>query len=235
MFRLIFISLAILFCSAALNAQQTRDPWKNTRQGNTEFRKNDFAKAEKNYREATNTDTAAHVAHYNLGNAMYKQKKWEDAEKAYAASIRGNNADSLSKSWYNLGNTMLQQNKYEESIKAYKQALKRNPNDEDARYNLAYAQSKLKQQQKQNNSSGNNNQQQKKQEQQKQQQQQQQDQNNKQNQNNKQQQEQPQQNQMTPEEAKRMLDAMKDEEQKTRQKLNSRKNPLFSRSKDKDW
>ena len=57
----------------------------------------------------------------------------------------------LSKINHNLGNSYLESKKYEESVKAYKQALKNNPKDEDARYNLAYAQKMLLQQQNQEN------------------------------------------------------------------------------------
>src|SRR5688500_9005137 len=105
--------LVLLFISAFvmnMNAQQTpappqpKDGWKNTRSGNENFKKNDFATAERYYKEGVEKDTSKTTASYNLGNALYRQKKYADAERAYAGSTEGNNPDSLSKAWYNLGN-----------------------------------------------------------------------------------------------------------------------------------
>ena len=49
---------------------------------------------------------------------------------------------------HNLGNSYLKENKLEQAIEEYKSSLRLNPNDEETRYNLAYAQ-KMKQQQEQ--------------------------------------------------------------------------------------
>ncbi len=48
---------------------------------------------------------------------------------------------------HNIGNSLMEQKKYEESVKSYENSLTNNPKDDDTRYNLAYAQSKLQQQQ----------------------------------------------------------------------------------------
>ena len=50
---------------------------------------------------------------------------------------------------YNLGNSLLKANKVKESIEAYKGSLKLSPDNNEAKYNLAYAQDLLKQQQEQ--------------------------------------------------------------------------------------
>ncbi|HET6991741.1 MAG TPA: tetratricopeptide repeat protein, partial [Bacteroidia bacterium] len=139
---------------------------------------------------------------------------------------------------HNLGNSMLQQQKYQESINAYKQALKLKPNDEETRYNLAYAQSKLKKQNpppKQNQNQKNNKQ--NKNQQRQQQQQQQQQQQSQQRQNQQQQQQQQEKNPaMSKEEAQRMLDALQDNEKKIRDRMNQKRNKsAFNRSKEKDW
>jgi Ca-activated chloride channel family protein len=54
-----------------------------------------------------------------------------------------------SASLYNLGNSLLMSNKIKESIDAYEGSLKLNPENMEAKYNLAYAQDLLKQQQQQ--------------------------------------------------------------------------------------
>lgn len=49
--------------------------------------------------------------------------------------------------YYNLGNSLLKAQQYEPSIEAYKMALRNNPADAEARYNLEYARMMLKNQQ----------------------------------------------------------------------------------------
>ncbi len=231
------ISLLLSVFVLQMNAQQIpkipKDGYKNTRKGNESFKKQDYASAEKYYQGGIQTDTNKNAAYYNLGNALYKQKKFDEAGQAYANATAGKNSDSLSRTWHNLGNSMIEQKKYQESINAYKQALKLNPNDEETRYNLAYAQSKLKQQQKPQKQNQKNNQQQKNQQQQ---QQQQQDQQQQDQQKQDQQKDQQQKQNMSKDEAQRMLDALKDDEKKTRDRMNNQKtNRRFSRSKTKDW
>jgi tetratricopeptide (TPR) repeat protein len=123
-----------------------------------------------------------------------------------------------------IGNAMMQQEQYEEAINAYKEALRKNPNDEDTRYNLAYAQEKLKQQNKKDNKQQQQNQ--NKQQQQNQQQEQKQEQ---------QEQQQPQE-MMTQEEVQKMLRVLRNQEQQTRQKMQrSRQLSSMPRRYGKDW
>lgn len=233
----IFILSAITFAQNK-DTVQLRDPWRNTREGNQLFRKKDFAGAENKYREGLQKDSVKSVTSYNLGNALYRQKKYEEAEKAYANSLDMKNPDSLSKGWYNLGNTMFQQQKLDESINAYKEALRNNPDDEQARYNLAMAQ-KMKNARNKNQNNGQQQQQTQQQQSQQQQQQQQQEngkaQNNQNNQNNSKPVD-PSKQQMSREDAKKLLNALKNSEQDTRKRIggNQNGNP-FRKNNDKDW
>ncbi len=229
---LLFISSCVMKIHAQQDSIQPKDGWKNTRNGNESFKKKDFPTAERHYREGVKTDTSYATANYNLGNALYRQKKYAEAERAYAESTSGINPDSLAKSWHNLGNAMLQQEKYQESINAYKQALKLNPKDEQTRHNLAFAQAKQKARQPPPNKNQKN---QKDKKNQKNQQQKNEDgsqdkQKSKPSPGNK------TQPSMSKDEAQRMLDALKDEERKTRNKMNSlKKSGAVSESNEKDW
>jgi Ca-activated chloride channel homolog len=212
--------------------KQTPDPWKNTRTGNAKYKAKDYAGAEKDYQQAVDKDsTTTRTSAYNLGNALYRQKKYADAERAYANSMTGENRDSLERAWYNLGNALFQQQKYEESVRAYKEALKLNPDDKDARYNMAYAQSMIRKQKPDNKKNKND----KKKNNEKKQPPKQDDRKKPEDQKNKNDQQKPE-NQMSKEEAQRMLDAMKSEEKKTRDRMNQKnKSRAARRSKDKDW
>ncbi|HET6991430.1 MAG TPA: tetratricopeptide repeat protein, partial [Bacteroidia bacterium] len=105
----IIITLILAVFVFRMNAQQVplqpKDGYKNTRNGNKFFKKENYTDAEKYYTDAVQTDTNKTVANYNLGNALYKQKKYEQASQAYSNATSGTNPDSLSKSWHNLGNS----------------------------------------------------------------------------------------------------------------------------------
>lgn len=244
-----YITFFILFLIAcSMNAQDTiksNDPWKNTRAGNGFFKNKDFKQAEQKYRDALKTDSLKTVTSYNLGNALYEQEKYEEAEKAYANALDSDNPDTLNRGWKNLGNSMYQQKKYGESIESYKEALRNDPNDEDARYNLAMAQKQLKNQQQQNGQGQSGQGQQQQQQGQQQQQQGQNDpngnaQNPQQNNNNANGQPKqpldPKKQGMSQDEAKKVMSALRDSEQKTRQKLNQNgSGSYYKPSRDKDW
>lgn len=247
----ILLFLLLIGAPSLVFAQDTaklKDPWKNTRAGNGLYKTKDFKGAEQKYRDALKTDTASPVVNHNLGNSLYEQEKYDEAEKAYADALASDNKDTLNKGWYNLGNSLYEQEKYGESVNAYKEALKNNPNDEDARYNLAMAQKKLKQQQQQNSGGGG-------QDQQDQQDGQQDQKDGQQDQNGGQQGQKDGQNDqkdgqgqqaqkpldpkkqaMSTDEANKVMNALKDSENKTRQRINQGSgNDWYQRSKDKDW
>ncbi len=214
--------------------------------GNQEYEKGRYRNAESSYREAVKKDPKQFPGNYNLGNALYRQNKFEEAGQQFLnAAANNSDAGKQSKSMYNMGNALLKAEKYQESVEAYKKALRLNPDDEDARYNLSYALQKLKQQQQQQKDKNQDQQQkdqkkdQQKQDQQKQDQQKQdqqkQDQQ-KQNQDQQQQQKEQQQKQpkLSKEEAERMLRALKNDE-KDLQKEKAKRFPASNINPEKNW
>lgn len=146
------------------------------RDGNRQYNKKQYDRAELLYRKALESDSGDFRGHYNLGNALYRQGKNEEAirhfEQASAAEDISN--QQRSRALHNLGNshatigiealksgdqqgmTHLQQ-----AAKAYREALKIDPKNDDTRYNLAYMmrlieQAQQQQQQQQQGSNGNN-------------------------------------------------------------------------------
>ena len=100
---------------------------------------------------STNHSELAAVAEYNLGRAFVQSGDTARAQSAFRKAI-GSTEDRALKSsaWHNLGNLSLQQSELSPAIQAYKQALRENPENEEARYNLAYAMRLAQQQQDQN-------------------------------------------------------------------------------------
>jgi Ca-activated chloride channel family protein len=218
--RVAFI-LMLLWCTFALNAQTDK---KFIRQGNREYNKNNYSDSEISYRKASDKNTQSADAIFNIGDALYKQNKFEEAGKQFTENISKND-DKAKKSagYYNLGNSLLKANKVEESIEAYKNSLKLNPASSETKYNLAYAQDLLKQQQQQKkdqekqDKENQDKKDDKKNDQQKDQDKDKQDQKN--DQNNKDQQQQQQQQGMSKDDAQRLLNALANDEKKVQEKV----------------
>ena len=123
------------------------------KKGNDAYEKKEYENAITNYKQATEKSPANSTAQYNLGNALYKNKKTDEAVQAFDNAIE--NAESKedkSKSFYNKGVVLQNNHKLPECIEAYKKALKLNQQDEDARQNLqkALQQQKQEEQKKDN-------------------------------------------------------------------------------------
>jgi len=119
------------------------------KKGNEAYSKNEFDKAASEYQKVTAKTPENSTAQYNLGNALYKSKKTDEAINAYD-NAAGNLTvkDDKGKAFYNKGVVLQNNKKLPECITAYKKALKLNPKDEDARQNLQKALQQLKQEQK---------------------------------------------------------------------------------------
>ncbi len=198
------------------------------RKGNREFEKSRFQESEILYRKAVDKTTKSPDAVFNIGDALYKQKKFEDAGKQFVENVNITD-DNRKKAagLYNLGNSLLMANKLQESIEAYKGSLRIFPDNPEAKYNLAYAQDLLKQQQQQQQQQQQNKDQDDKNRDQNK------DQNNKQEQNrdqkrdqdqkqNEQQQDQ-QQQYISKEDAQRLLDAIANDEKNVQEKVKQAK------------
>ncbi|MEX1138146.1 MAG: tetratricopeptide repeat protein [Bacteroidota bacterium] len=211
-------------------------------EGNEAFDGGKFPDAEAEYKKALQEYPDSKVGQFNLGDAYYKQQRYDEAQQAFATfASTGENAIDASKAFYNLGNTLYQAGKLEESIEAYKQTLRLNPTDEEARYNLELARKKKKEkeeeqkqenkdQQKKDQKKDKQDEQQKQDQQKKDQQQQQQD------QQQQQQQPQPQtaqQNQMPKDQAERILEALRNSEKEIQKQI--RKREGVRTKAEKDW
>ena len=150
--RSILISLLLSIFLAdfvALNAQADK---KFIRQGNKEYEKSKYPESEISYRKAIDKNKQSPEAVFNIGDALYKQNKFEEAGKQFIENTNQNyDKNKKSAGLYNLGNSLLKANKLPESIDAYKNSLKLHPDNPEAKYNLSYAQDLLKQQQEQQN------------------------------------------------------------------------------------
>ncbi len=201
---------------------------KLVREGNSLYDKGKYKDAEMDYRKALEAKKSSTRGLFNLGDAVYQQKNFDESTKIF-----GNLTDSkLSPTdkasvYHNLGNSLLEAKDYEKSISAYENALVNNPSDRDTKYNLEYAKEMIKKQQQKQNQQNKNNQQNKDKKDQKK------DQNKDQQQQKKDQQD--QSKNISKEEAERMLEAMKKDESKTQQKLKKQQVKVQQGVIEKDW
>ncbi|MCF8231399.1 MAG: tetratricopeptide repeat protein [Bacteroidales bacterium] len=254
------ILLVLIFTSSF--AATAQNPNKHVREGNELYENKKYKEAETSYLKALESDSTAVNALFNRADALYQQGKYQEAGKIFdeltAKPLSGKDEASV---WHNLGNTMVKSKNYKNAIEAYKNALKKQPSDMATKYNLSYALEKLKEQQKKKqqkkNQNKNKDQQDKKdksdqkkdkqkqdkkdkqQKQQNRQDQQKQKQNrDKQNQQKKKQsnkKEQQKARKISKEDAKRMLEALKNNEKVLMKKLNRKKQKGQEIETEKDW
>jgi Ca-activated chloride channel family protein len=209
---------------------------KYIRQGNKKYENELYQESEILYRKSLDKDQSSYEANFNLGDALYKQEKYEDASRRFSdLTDEKENKTDLGKIYHNLGNSLLKENRIQESIESYKNSLRNNPNDQDTKHNLAYAKNLLRQQQQ-----SQQQQQQQDQNDQEEQDQQKQDQNQQQNQEQEdQRQEQMEQehqkNQISEEDANRILEALQQDEEKLLEKLKKQKAQARRVTVLKDW
>ena len=231
----IILAFALLLASFPAAAQADR---REVRSGNRQFRKENFTRAEIDYRKALVKDSSSFAASYDLANSLYRQNNFEEAGKTLEkvkdiAPMSPNSSDY----YYNLGNVACQKKDWQAAVDAYKQSLLRNPADVDAKENYIYAKQMLKNQ----GGGGGNDKNNQNQDQNQQNQNQNQNQQNQQNQNqnpNQQNQQQGQQGQgkISPQQAQQMLSAIQAKEKETQDKVNKEKAALLkSKQKEKNW
>ena len=134
---LIFITLLLGIGSASAQKYPERSL---VRKGNRDFAKERYDRSIERYTQALEAAPENFEAAYNLGGALYRTEKYEEAakmlERIAADSTRTD--QERAEAFYNLGNAQFKQEKYPEALESYKNSLRMNPADQEAKYNYAY-------------------------------------------------------------------------------------------------
>lgn len=229
MVKRLYITICILFMFVGANGQTSNQL---IRGGNKFFSSKNYAQAEILYRKAVDKDAKNAIANYNLGRSLQAQKKNDEAKKLYEKDTKlEKDPVRLSSSYNNLGTIYQGEQDYAKAIEAYKGALRSNPNHKNARYNLELCKRKQKQQQKKQQSSNKNKNKSDKNKDGKNRSQNQNKNKNK-NQKNKQQKE----NQgMSKDNAEQLLNAVKQQEKETQERLSKVMRQPSDKKLDKNW
>ena len=152
--------LIIYIFLLASNYSHSQNKVELLNKGNDRYNAEEFEQAETLYKEALDKDNHYYKANLNVGHALFRQahilikqqdslgiKKLEESERFYNNSVElTENKDQKAESYYNLGNAQLLSQKLEGSIESYKKSLRLNPDNINAKKNLALAQYLLKKQ-----------------------------------------------------------------------------------------
>lgn len=245
----------MLLSGTALHAQKYPER-KFIRSGNKQYAKGNFSQSEVEYKRALEKTPDTYEANFNLGNAQYKQERYDEAVKIFKRLAADSTCmDQMAACHYNAGNAYFQQRKLREALEEYKSALRLNPSDEDAKFNLAYVKKLLENEQ--NGGGGDQNQQNKdkdkqdkdkdkqdkqdkdKQDQNDDQKEDKQDKDDKRNDQGKNDQKpqdgQSQQQGISREEAEQMLQAIQAQEDKTQEKVDEKKKGIAAGSSRRNW
>lgn len=131
------------------------------REGNENYRKQDYEEALKLYRRAQ-VGNDSDVARYNLGNTYYRQKEYDKAAEMYGGAIKSKNKELSSGAIFNYGNAQFNAGKqkeekgadpgamenFQKAAAAYRKTLLGNPSNAAAKHNLELALKKIKEQKK---------------------------------------------------------------------------------------
>ena len=120
-----------------------------TREGNRLYEEGRFAEAHEKYLEALLEAPDSPIIRFNDGNALYRGEDYESALESFRAAVESGDPELAAAAWYNLGNTLYRQGALPESLEAFKQALRADPADADAKHNLERVLEQMQEQQQQ--------------------------------------------------------------------------------------
>lgn len=147
--KLFFTGFFLALGSAFFSAQENYKTL--VFKGNQQFDKENYESSSSKYMEAVQLNENEFMAHYNLGNSLYKRKMYEEAKAEYEKAEKlSTTLPDKSAALYNLGNSYMMQENSKKAAELYKQALKQDPYNESVRknYEIAMLKEKEKEQQK---------------------------------------------------------------------------------------
>ena len=148
--------LVLLGSGMGMNAQAQTDVKEHLVAGSEAFAEGDADAALSSFGEATQDENMGGVALYNQGCAHMQAEDWASARATFdkaAQQLQGTGLEELAH--YNASVSALLEGDAAEAIERAKQTLRLNPNNNDARHNLALAQRMQQQQQQQQQQSRN--------------------------------------------------------------------------------
>jgi len=227
MMHRVLITVVCLLVAASVYGEDYIDL---VEKGNEAFKQGDTKTALDFYHSAETDLPESPELDYNIVSALSKDQGFEQAIEKLTRALNTTDIGLEASAHYNLGNTYFWMGDYQKAITSYENSLRINPEDMDAKYNLELARRMLKenmdkeceQPQDQQQQQQQQQDQQNKDEKQEQDEQQQQQQDEQQQQEQDEQQQQPEQldeKEISREDAERILNALRDDEEEVQKKI----------------
>lgn len=143
--------MRILLCLAIVSLLA-----RDTETGNRLYREGEFERAAAEYQRALERGERSPALHYNLGTALLRLGRYEEARQQLELATRAEEPEIRQRAHYNAGNTDLdpaftapateaRREQLQRAVAAYREALRLDPADEDAKWNLELAERLLQQ------------------------------------------------------------------------------------------
>ncbi len=112
----------------------------DAKKGNEAYESADYPLAEELFRAALDVEPENAQIYFNLGNALAKQGKVEEAIQMYLEySSMVESPEELSQAEYNIGTVLSEAQQWKPAVQHLRNALKYNPTDFDAQHNFEKA------------------------------------------------------------------------------------------------
>jgi len=122
------------------------------RKGNEAYQKGNYAEADSLFKLALESDPENSKLYFNLGNALAKQGKVEDAIEAYLNSQEfAENEKDRALAQYNIGTLLAENEDWKPAAHHFRNSLKLNPSDIEAKQNYELAKNKADEEENEQN------------------------------------------------------------------------------------
>ena len=121
------------------------------------YARGDYDGALQKFSEAQLDHPESPALAYDMGNAQYRKKRYDDAIASYKKALQGGDAGLAASSYYNLGNAHFRKGEfaiqggkqegiedYREAMANYKKSLEIRPDNKDAKRNIEVVQARIK-------------------------------------------------------------------------------------------
>ncbi|MDP8212599.1 MAG: tetratricopeptide repeat protein [Candidatus Zapsychrus exili] len=150
--RKTFIVIIFVFMVSKVFASVAGD----VKQGNELYGQGDYKASVEVYNKALEKDSNSSVVNFNLGNANYRQEKYDEAVKYFQQTLLSDEDVLKRQALYNLGNTLYKSGlskedkeiepaiaKLKESLVSYEKSFEIDEKDEDAKHNYEFVKKEL--------------------------------------------------------------------------------------------